>query len=168
MAVTAPPSGVLHPTRRLPPMPEERSHFAHHEFLEHEADIGVRGVGDCWECAFGAAALALLEVMADPSSVVAVQSRDIEVTGSDLGALLVAWLNELLYLRDVDNMLFSSFALRISRESDGAFRLAGVAKGEELSPQRHGLKTEVKAATYSGLRCVEEGGRCSVQCLLDI
>ncbi len=149
-------------------MPEERSHFAHHEFLEHEADIGVRGVGDCWECAFAAAARGLLEVMADPSSVMAVDSREIEVTGGDLGALLVAWLNELLYLRDVDNMLFSSFNVKISRMEDGAFKLVGVAKGEPLDPERHGLKTEVKAATFSGLKCTEEGGRCSAQCLLDV
>jgi SHS2 domain-containing protein len=149
-------------------MPEGRSHFAHHEFLEHEADIGVRGVGDCWECAFGAAARGLLEVMADPSSVAAIDTREIEVTGRDLGALLVAWLNELLYLRDVDDMLFSSFSLKITRRDDGTFGLTGVAKGEVLSPERHGLKIEVKAATFSGLKCVEERGRCLVQCLLDV
>jgi SHS2 domain-containing protein len=81
---------------------------------------------------------------------------------------LVAWLNELLYLRDTDGMLFSSFSLKISRREDGALALAGVARGEVLSPERHGLKIEVKAATYSGLKCVEESGKCSVQCLLDV
>jgi SHS2 domain-containing protein len=149
-------------------MPEGRSHFAHHEFLEHEADIGVRGVGDCWECAFAAAARGLLEVMADSSSVAAVESREIEVTGRDLGALLVAWLNELLYLRDVDGMLFSSFSVKIARRGDGTFGLSATASGEVMSPERHGLKVEVKAATLSGLRCVEERGACSVQCLLDV
>ena len=149
-------------------MPEAQSHFSHYTFLEHEADIGVRGTGDCWECAFSAGATALLEVMAEPSSVRALEKRRVDVTGGDMGALFVSWLNELLYLRDTEDMLFSSFDVRIERRKDGEYSLEADVRGEKLSSERHGLRTEVKAATFSGLRWGEEDGRRFVQCLLDL
>jgi SHS2 domain-containing protein len=149
-------------------MAQGQKHFSHYSFLEHEADVGIRGTGDCWECAFAAGALALLEIMADPDSVKEASEQEIRVRGHDLGALFVSWLNEILYLRDVDNMLFSSFHIHIELEDDGLYTLIATARGEELSSERHGLKTEVKAATFSGLRWGEEEGRRYVQCLVDL
>lgn len=149
-------------------MAETRSHFSRHSFLEHEADIGVRGVGDCWACAFAAGALGLLEIMAEPSSVKPVRKSVVEVDGNDIGALFVSWLNELLFLRDTKDMLFSSFDVHIERARKGRYVLKASARGEPLDPVRHNLKTEVKAATFSGLRYGEEEGECYVQCLLDL
>ena len=145
-----------------------RSHFSQHTFLEHEADIGLRGTGDCWECAFRAGAAGLLEVMAEPSAVGAGRKRTVKVSGHDIGALFVSWLNELLFLRDAEGMLFSSYDITIEKLGSGGYRLAGVILGEKLSQERHGLKTEVKAATFSGLKYGEEAGSCFVQCLLDL
>lgn len=145
-----------------------RSHFSRHYFLEHEADIGLRGAGDCWACAFSAGASGLLEVMAEPSSVKTVEKRIIEVAGRDIGALFVSWLNELLYLRDTEDMLFSRFDIQIERVRESGYVLRGSALGEPLAAERHGLKTEVKAATFSGLKYGEEEGECFVQCLLDL
>jgi SHS2 domain-containing protein len=143
-------------------------HFSEFSFLEHEADIGIRGVGDCWECAFSAGAVALLEVMADPSSVKPLEDRTVDVTGDDIGLLFVSWLNELLYLRDVEGMLFSRFQISVKEIPGDGWRLTGTARGETLSAERHSLKTEVKAATYSGLKWGVEGNRRYVQCLLDL
>jgi SHS2 domain-containing protein len=149
-------------------MGRNRKHFSRYSFLEHEADIGIRGTGDCWECAFAAGAAALLEIMAVPESVERVRRYKIRVRGRDLGALFVSWLNEILYLRDTDDMLFSSFDIHIEIEEDGLYSLDATLRGEELSIERHGLKTEVKAATFSGLKWGEEPGGRFVQCLLDL
>lgn len=149
-------------------MSEERSHFGEYTLLEHEADIGLRCTGDCWECAFSAGGLGLLEIMAEPSSVRAVDTREIEVSGGDIGALFVSWLNELLYMRDAEDLLFSSFDLRIEAGEDDLYHLKARASGERLSSKRHGLKAEVKAATFSGLKYGEKNGRYFVQCLLDL
>jgi len=149
-------------------MTKGRTHFSRHSFLEHEADIGVRGEGDCWPCAFSAASAALLELMADPSSVEPEVSRRIGLEAGDIGALFVSWLNELLYLRDAEDLLFSWFDISIEERSDGRVTLEGFVRGQRLSAERHGLKTEVKAATYSGLRYGEEEGVRFVQCLLDL
>jgi len=148
-------------------MGEAKAHFSGHAFLDHEADIGLRATGDCWECAFRAGAAGLLELMAEPSAVRGERGRTINVSGHDIGALFVSWLNELLFLRDAEEMLFSSFDVSIVLGS-GGYKLAGVIYGETLSQERHGLKTEVKAATFSGLKYGEEAGGCFVQCLLDL
>jgi SHS2 domain-containing protein len=149
-------------------MTDEQQHFSHYAFLEHEADMGVRGTGDCWACAFAAGATALLEIMADPGAVECREEHRIKVRGHDMGALFVSWLNEILYLRDAEEMLFSSFDIHIQREADGLYTLDATAWGEGLSADRHGLKTEVKAATFSGLKWGDEDGRRFVQCLLDL
>lgn len=149
-------------------MGEGRSHFSQYVFLEHEADIGLRATGDCWECAFRAGAAGLLEIMAEPSAVRAEHERTVKVDGNDIGALFVSWLNELLFLRDADEMLFSSCDITIEKLGDGGYGLNAKVSGEKMSKERHGLKTEVKAATFSGLKSGESGGRCFVQCLLDL
>ena len=149
-------------------MARDEAHFSGYSLLEHEADIGIRGTGDCWECAFVGGAKALLEIMADPASVSGSRDYKIAVRGHDLGALFVSWLNEILFLRDTEGMLFSDFEAHIERGKDELYTLEAIARGEELSPEKHGLKIEVKAATFSGLRWGEEEGRRFVQCLLDV
>ncbi len=149
-------------------MSEDRSHFSRYRFLEHEADVGVRGEGDCWECAFAAGALGLLEIMAEPSSVRDVEERHIELRREDIGGLFVAWLNEMVCLRDVEGLLFRHFDVDIEEDEEGGYVLRATARGETLSQERHDLRTEVKAATLSGLKFGEEEGVRFVQCLLDV
>jgi len=149
-------------------MSERRSHFGDFTLLEHEADIGLRCTGDCWECAFSAGGTGLMDIMAEVSSIRPVEIRDIELAGGDIGSLFVSWLNELLFLRDAEELLFSSFDVRIEPQKGGRYVLKATVSGEELSQERHGLKAEVKAATFSGLRFGEEDGRFFVQCLLDL
>ncbi len=64
--------------------------------------------------------------------------------------------------------VFSRFKVQITKRADDSFKLAGFAWGEEIDAPRHKIGTEVKAATYSGLKYKEERGIHSLQCLLDI
>lgn len=143
-------------------------HFSRHDFLEHEADIGLRGTGDCWNCAFAAAAAGLLEIMAEPSAVRPDREMHVRVSAGDIGALFVSWLNELLYLKDAEEMIFSSFDISIEGRADGGYELNATVRGEKMDSKRHGFKTEVKAATFSGLKFGDEEGRHYAQCLLDL
>ena len=58
------------------------------------------------------------------------ERRLIEVTGDDPGRLLVAWLNEVLYVHAADRLVFRDFV--DARLSDGRFSAWGV--GEKLRP----------------------------------
>jgi tRNA nucleotidyltransferase (CCA-adding enzyme) len=117
------------------------------EHFEHGADIGVRGIGASKAGAFAQAALALTAVVADPASVVPRERVPIDCSAADDEALLVGWLNALVYEMAVRRMLFSRFELRI----DGP-RLHATAIGEPVEVARHRPAVEVKGATYTGLR----------------
>ena len=138
------------------------------ELFEHKADIGVRGVGETDREAFEECAKAMFSVMTKLESVKGKNKVEVEVRASDLNALLVAWLNELLYMKDAHEMLFSKFEVKEIRQSGENFELTGVAAGEKLDAEKHELKIEVKAATYSGLKVFEENGRWTAQCIADV
>ncbi len=118
-----------------------------YNIVEHTADIGIEVAAPDVEGIFVRGALAVFDIMFGLESITKRKHRQIEVEGDDLSELLVAWLNELLYVYAVDKMLFCEFAdVRL----DGhRFRATGF--GEDFDPDRHRVQTEIKAATYHGL-----------------
>lgn len=137
-----------------------------YEILEHEADVGVRGWGQTWEEAFESAAKGMFSVMTDVNRISPENNFDIKVDGKDIETLFVGFLNELLYMKDVEENLFSEFDVKI--EKNEKYRLKGQVKGEEIKPGKHELETEVKAATNFGLKSGEKDGKKYVQCILDV
>jgi SHS2 domain-containing protein len=115
--------------------------------IAHTADVAYRIQGDSLAEIYVNAAHALMATMTDRRGLRLKESRDIEVDAPDREALLVAWLNYLLYLYDVDGFLGRIFEiLELSEE-----RLQARARGEKFDPERHVGKTAVKAATYHHL-----------------
>lgn len=140
--------------------------YSMHKYFEHQADIGIIGIGMSLDTAFEEAAKGLFEVMCEIKNVKAVKSVKIDVHAADEGALLVEWLNELLAQKDIKDMMFSSFSIKITKKGD-KFMLSGIAKGEKIQ-EKHHLKLEVKAATYSQLSVKKEGKCYEVRCVVDV
>jgi SHS2 domain-containing protein len=137
---------------------------AHWEHFEHGADIGVRGWARTKSAAFEQAALALTAVIVEPGAVAARDRVDIDCTAADDEALLVAWLNALVYEMAVRHMLFGRFELHI----DGP-RLQAAAWGEPVSVARHQPAVEVKGATFTALRVAQlPDGRWLAQTVVDV
>ncbi len=133
------------------------------EVIEHTADVGIAAYGADLKEAFANAAYALFSLMTDIESVGDGVRHDVEVAADNREELLVAWLNELIYLFEVNDVLFSRFD--VGELSDT--RLKAACYGEHIDPRRHKMKAGVKAATYHMLK-VEEGDGCRVQVLFDI
>jgi len=133
------------------------------EFIDHTADIGIAAYGADLKEAFSNAAYALFSLMVDLEDVGAAICHEVEVIAEDRMDLLVAWLNELIYLFETENMLFKSFEIGELTET----RLRSSCYGEKIDPERHKIKTAVKAATYHMLK-IEEGDGFRVQVLFDI
>lgn len=122
------------------------------EYLEHTADAKFRAYGESLEETFENAAYAMFNVMIDTSTVSAETSYEIELTSEDIEGLLFNWLSEILFVFEVENLVFAKFAVdRLEQDNDG-FRLVARALGEEIDLSRHRFGTEVKAATYNGMR----------------
>jgi len=86
------------------------------------------------------------------------------VTADNREELLVAWLSELIYLFEVEGVLFSRFDIA----GLGEKKLKAACFGERIDPRRHDIKTGVKAATYHMLRVEQGEDGCRVQVLFDI
>lgn len=133
------------------------------EYMDHTADVGIVATGEDLKEAFAQAARGLFDFMADMSVVRETEACDVSVTAPDRDALLVAWLNELLFLCEVEHRYFSRFEIYEMEETG----LKARCYGEGFDPARHRLKSGVKSATYHMLR-VEDGSPARVQVVLDV
>lgn len=131
------------------------------EILEHTADVGVRGWGKTLEQAFAQATRGLLDIVGvwKPGPG---ERESIHVQAHDLGALLVDWLGEILYLQDTRDVVVGG--LEVSSVDDG--RAVGWV---ELAPRPNEIEgTAVKAITYHQLEVAERDGGWVAQVFLDI
>lgn len=135
----------------------------HWQHFEHEADIGVRGIADSLDLAFVQVALAMTAVIADVDTIKADEMVAVECHGRDSELLLVDWLNALIYEMAVRKMLFSRFEVKI-----GNGVLIGKAWGEQVDVVKHRPAVEIKGATYTELRVVQENNQWLVQCVIDV
>ncbi|MGC1120116.1 MAG: archease [Candidatus Methanofastidiosia archaeon] len=136
------------------------------ELLDHEADVGIRSWGKTVEEAFENGARAMFSVMVNLDGVTPQKEIKVEAAADDYESLFVEWLNELLAQRDITEMIFSEFTVHIKRNE--GLHLSGTARGEYLNQEKHEIKTEVKAATYFGLKSGKKDGLHFMQCVLDI
>lgn len=138
-------------------------------YLDHEADIGIRATGSSVEEAFQEGAKAMLNVMWDISRIEERNSVSIECVAADIPELFVETLNEMLFKQDVEGLALARLEIaELKKQANGGYVLKGTAYGEPLDIDRHSVKTEVKAATYAGLKYEEKNGKHSVQCILDV
>jgi SHS2 domain-containing protein len=135
------------------------------KYLEHTADAEFIAYGRTVDEAFVNAARAMAGLVADPSIVRPTEAREINLTAGSLEDLLYDWLSELLYLSEVDRLVFSKFEVTITKNSE--YSLNAKACGETISP-RHEISLHIKAVTYHDLRVERRNNVYEAQILLDI
>ncbi len=136
------------------------------ELTEHTADVGLRVWGPSEPALFEQAALALASLVCDPATVEPRETYSViaEAPGGSPDALLVAWLNELLYRMETDGIVLGSFTIAGLTHRYVAARAAG----EPRDRQRHEPRLDVKAATYHGLSLRRGGEGWEATIVLDV
>jgi SHS2 domain-containing protein len=86
--------------------------------------------------------------------------RPLLVQGRDPEAVLVHWLNELIYLAEAERWVAAEFAVDAASNTELRMRARGVAVDE--APSR------VKAATFHGLRIAPVTDGVEAQIVLDV
>jgi SHS2 domain-containing protein len=133
-------------------------------FVDHTADIGLRAWGPSLRDVFEQSGLALATLMGATSSASRSRLHPIRAQGPDLGGLLVAYLNELVFVCETAADA-GVVALRITRLEPRW--LEGVVELGRAEPTAEGLA--VKAATYHHLDVVEhEDGSAEAHVFLDV
>lgn len=133
--------------------------------IEHPADVGFLAYGRTVEELFSNAALAMLSLAAEPSSIVEQERRELRASGIDLEALLFSWLAEILAVAEAEQLAFRRVEiteLKLHGSAPGQVR--GVAYGEPWNRLRHRPGTYIKAVTYHQLTVQKtpEGWRAQV------
>ncbi|WP_238380716.1 archease [Methanolobus vulcani] len=140
-----------------------------YEYLEHTADVRFRAYGKTLEQAFENAALAMLNVMVETDSINNTLSIDIELTSFDLDSLLFDWLSEILFVFEVDEMVFGRVEVnKITVDGDDEqCSLEATLYGETIDLSVHVFDTEVKAATYNDMRIEKSDDGWTIQATVD-
>ncbi len=134
------------------------------EIIDHTADVGIVAYGADIEELFSNAALALFSLITAPESIEEKLHFDLKVNSEDRDSLLVEWLNELIYLFDVEHILFNRFDIKSLTRN----QLKAICYGETFDPMKHKIKVGVKAATYHMLKLDKNGGGYKAQIIFDI
>jgi SHS2 domain-containing protein len=137
---------------------------AGYEYFEVEADVGVHAWGPSLGQAFAEAALAVFALIVDPSEVDTKETREVRAQGDSPEALLVAWLNECIYVHEIEGFVVRR--VDVDRCDGGVAH--GVLFGEEFDRGHHRPGTLVKAATLHDVRVTEDGGRWDLRVVLDV
>lgn len=134
------------------------------EVLDHTADIGISVYGADLKELFANAALGLFSLMAELADVKENLQRQLKLSAEDEEGLLVHWLNELIYIFDVEHIIFKRFEIDKLTGS----QLTARCFGEQMKPGQHELKREIKAATYHMLRIDEGSDGYKVKIIFDV
>ncbi len=135
-----------------------------YEYFDVAADVGVRAWGEDLGGCLRQCALGVFNLIVPTAAVQAVERREIAARGASAEALLVNWLNECLYVHDIEG-----FVVRYVTLSEiTAASVHGILHGEPVDPARHPRGTVVKAATFHGLEVTEVSGQVRARVVLDI
>ncbi len=132
------------------------------EELDHTADVLIRVRGATMSEVFSEASRAMFHVMYGPCEDRGIM-RQITLDAEDPESLLIDYLSELLFITDVENIVFCTFDLDLQ-----GTRLSAVARGEPFDPARHAGGALIKGISYFDLAIVKEKDAYVVDIIFDI
>ena len=130
--------------------------------IEHTADTGLIAYGNNLAEAFANAAYGLFSIMVEINRVSEAESREVSVSAKDYDSLLFNWMNDLIFIFEVEHILLKRFDIKEFTEHN----LKATCRGERYNPSRHQIRLGVKSATYHMLKVDREKNR--VQVIFDV
>lgn len=126
-------------------MPERAIEY---QILEHKADTGFLVKAPSLQRLYIDAGLALTDLRVKLDRIAEKEKQIVSVAGETREALLVAWLNEVLFLFERHSFLVRRIVFDVF---DGK-KIKATLWGESYDPLRHGSLSEIKAVTYHQLK----------------
>jgi SHS2 domain-containing protein len=134
------------PPHRQPPIWTPTCHYRFRE-VEHTADRALWVQGDELKDLFAGATRGMYHLMADLDGLMAIEWRKIHLQSWDQASLLVDWLNELLFLTDVEGLVLVETHIESLEATELVGRVGGL-----VTPL---TGAHIKAATYHDLELVQ-------------
>lgn len=141
--------------------------------LDHTADLGVEIDASSLEDLYAQAARAFCDTITDAATVRPRQRRRLRVVAPavprpDHEALMVEWLEELLYRFETEGWLYSRAEITLGESPDDGLELAAEVAGEPFDPDRHPQKVAIKGITYHALAVEQHGDGWRARVIFDI
>ena len=127
--------------------------------LKHTADWAVQIWAPNFPALLVQSAMAMFEMTGISLEKKPRVERVVELAASDEESLLVAFLSELLYLQDVENLGFDSIQL-----STFGYELQGCLSGAKIACRTK----EIKAVTYHNMQIIRSPKRLEVTIVFDV
>ena len=134
------------------------------EQIEHTADIGIEATGDTLAEAFENAACGMFSVMADIAGMSPSRAIEVRVEADDLQCLLHAWLAELIYRFDAENVLPVEFKVEELTETS----LTAKVGVRLFSADIEWIGPAIKAVTYHQLTVERTPGGWRTRVIFDV
>jgi SHS2 domain-containing protein len=134
--------------------------WATHSLAEHVGELAIRVEADSPGDLFAESARALAEVMLGRPAAASGAYEHVWVKAPDREALLVAWLDELIFRAERDQKVYGDVQIQQISEGEIDAKIRGEAAAD--------LKTQVKAATYHGLAITETPKGVAATLVLDV
>jgi SHS2 domain-containing protein len=112
--------------------------------MDTTADVGLTSCGLSLTEVYANMAKGLFSLITPLSRIRKKLCHRVDARASSYEDLLVAWLNELIFIRETEGLLFRYFEITSLVED----HLKSACFGEVIDPKRHLLRMEIKAATY--------------------
>jgi len=135
-----------------------------YEILEHTADIRILVKANTLQELFRKSAIAMFDIMSSRRSFFIGRAEyiDISLKADSLEELFVEWLNELISLSAVKQLVFTDFKI-VSLVDN---KLRALVRGHSM--RKFLMKLEIKAATRHELKIEHSKKGLSVQIIFDV
>ena len=132
------------------------------------ADVAFVATGATLEEMFESAGLATTNVMVkDLKAVKKKITKKVRLDSDSIEKLLFNFLQEFVFWKDKDLLLFSDVSVEIS-EKNKKFFLNAALSGEKIDAKRHEMLVDVKAVTWHLFSVAKKGKKYQCQVVLDI
>lgn len=134
-----------------------------YEFLQERAiaDVAFRASGKTIQELFQNCAEAVINCLAEPKSVDAAKEITIEKQEDTIERLLFELLEEIIYLKDKDAIVFHDVTVEVDEEQKKA---KATLHGDDIKPKKQDLLHDVKAVTmhYWRVEQTDDGWEATV------
>ena len=129
------------------------------------ADVAFEATGRNLNELFKSAARAVIESMANPKTVKPVIKKEIKKKAKNVEKLLFEFLEEIVYLKDKDAMVFHDVDVKVDESKN---EVKATLHGDLINPGKQELHQDVKAVTMHYYVVEKKDGVWKTVVVLDI
>jgi SHS2 domain-containing protein len=132
------------------------------EEISHTADIKIRVRAPTLEALFSETFNALMQIMYGTERSGGIV-KEIRVESHDNESLLLDFLSEVLFVSEVESLVFFNTSISIHGS-----QLTAELSGEPFDPIRHSGGSEVKGISFSGLSIIHDANGYMLDIIFDV